>query len=101
MARWITLLKAPFNFHWPRQSAVTCIRETGEFFVKDELADAAVKSGYAIEGKASEPKKATTPRRRATTRKNASNARQPDRVGPAGVLPHGRPDDSAPLDHAG
>jgi hypothetical protein len=51
MARWITV-RAPFNFTWPSR-AVTHFADAdlGEHMVKDELADFAVKKGYATEGK--------------------------------------------------
>lgn len=49
--RWITVIKAPFNYYWPDRSAVSCVRETGETFEKAELCDYAVSNGYAIEGR--------------------------------------------------
>jgi len=52
MARWITIIKAPFDYPWPDRSAITAFTATGEQFVKDEVADFAVRKGYALEGKA-------------------------------------------------
>jgi hypothetical protein len=54
MARWITVTKAPFDYVWPGRSAITAFAEKdlGEHFVKDEIADFAVKGGFAKEGKA-------------------------------------------------
>jgi hypothetical protein len=104
MARWITLHKAPFNFEWPGRTAVTVIRATGEHYVKDELADKAIATGYASEGKASEPKpakSATTRRRGATKAKDASHSRKPARVDRADLAADDRADDSATVADAG
>jgi hypothetical protein len=74
VARWITIIKAPFDYRWPDRSAITAFSETGEHMVKDEIADFAVRSGYAIEGKADPSVRSTKgkrPRRRARTAANA------------------------------
>lgn len=48
--RWITVRK-PFDYMWPGRSAMTHFAEPGDQLVKAEVADFAVKSGYATEGK--------------------------------------------------
>lgn len=101
MATRVNMLKVPFNYYWPKVSAVTCIRETGPVLLKDEVAEAAISQGYAVPFDPAKPKRATKPRKAARKRGNAADARQPDRVGPAGVLPHGGADDSAPVADAG
>ena len=99
MAKRVKFLRAPWNYYWPGVSAVSCVRETGPALLKDQMADAAIREGYAV---LFEPeKKATTRRRAATTPKNAADTGQPDRVGPADILPHGGPVDSAPVADAG
>jgi len=98
MPRWINLIGAPFDYHWPDRSAVTHYSENGDFFVKDEVADYAVKRGLALEGKAdaaSRSRKGKTPARKRPTRGRASNARAVPPVGDKGVpaadRPAGRP----------
>jgi len=39
VARWITIIKAPFDYRWPDRSAITAFSATGEHMVKDEIAD--------------------------------------------------------------
>jgi hypothetical protein len=52
MARWITVKKAPFDYRFPYRTAITAFTDPGEYFVKDEVAEFAVRNGYAREGKA-------------------------------------------------
>lgn len=54
MARWITIKAdaVPFDYRWPDRSALTAFAIPGEQMVKDEVADWAVKKGFASEGKA-------------------------------------------------
>lgn len=102
MAKRVNMLKAPFNYHWPKVQAVTCVRETGPVLLKDEVADAAIAQGYAVPFEpAQRAKKATTRRKPATRASDAAHAREADGMGPAGVLPHGGPDDGAPVADAG
>jgi hypothetical protein len=82
MARWITVSK-PFDYPWPGRSAITAFSEDhlGEHFVKDELADFAVKSGYATEGKVDEAArstKGTGSRRSSRRKKDAASAKTAD-----------------------
>ncbi len=103
--RRINVLHVPFNFQWPKASVVTCIREKGVVLVKNEVADAAVKAGYAIEVEpepvASAPKRAT---RRRSSVKPAVDAADPGP--PAGVdredlALHDRADDQSAVADAG
>lgn len=99
-ARWITIFRVPFDYEWPGRSAVTCYSAPGEYYVKAEVADAAVPR-YATEGKASEPKPATTRRRRATPRSDAANPRPAAPMDRKGVAVPDLPDDFPPVDDAG
>lgn len=68
MARRIDIVRAPFDYEWPKVQAVTHFTQKGRFLVKDEVADFAVRKGYATEApedKTAAPKRAT--RRRAQT----------------------------------
>jgi hypothetical protein len=99
MAKRVKFLRAPWNYYWPHASAVSVVRETGPVLLKDQMAEAAIREGYAVPF---EPEKKATPRRvSATRRRNAADTGQPDRVGPADILPHGGPVDSAPVADAG
>lgn len=93
MPRWINIIGAPFDYEWPGRSAVTHFSANGDFMVKDEVADFAVKRGYALEGKtdqASRSRKGKTPRAKRVTRPRAAK--------PAAVAPVG---DSRPADAGG
>jgi len=80
VARWITIIKAPFDYRWPDRSAITAFSATGEHMVKDEIADFAVKSGYAIEGKA-DPTVRSTKGKRPRRAKTAANPKPGASVG--------------------
>lgn len=75
MPRWITVTKAPFDYRWPDRSAITAFTANGEFLVKDEVADFAVKRGYATEGKANGSKTRST---KGKTRRRARAKVRPD-----------------------
>jgi hypothetical protein len=60
--RRINMTTVPFNYHWPRASAVTVVRDLGEVLLKDEVADAAVARGYGVE--MAPPAKEGTPTKR-------------------------------------
>lgn len=101
MAKRINILKAPFNYYWPKVSAVTCISELGAHLVKDEIADAAIKAGYA---ELIEDKKTATRRPRSAksaVNEPATDTRQPAPVDGAGLSPDDSADVCAPLDGAG
>lgn len=108
MARWITV-RQPFNYHWPDRSAVTHFKEPGDQFVKDEVADFAVKKGYATEGKvdgSSRSSKGGKPKvRKARAKKDAPPVEAADH-GPAEGVDHAdhadadRPDDGRIVDGA-
>lgn len=100
--RRIDVLKAPFNFQWPKASVVSCIRETGIALVKDEVADAAIKAGYAIEYEpAPAPKRATRRRSSAIKASDAADPGKPAGVDRADLAPDDRADDSAAVADAG
>lgn len=110
MRKRIQIVKAPFNYRWPNRARVSVVRQTGIYPVGDgeghvaaDVAQAALEQGYAVPFNPAPAKKATTPRRRATRKADAatSDTGKTDRVGPAGILPHGGPVDSAPVDDAG
>lgn len=85
----ITFIKVPYNHYWDRNS-VSCYRQLGEQLVKAEVADAAVKAGYAIEA----PRKATSRRTSAKARADAGpDIRKDAGMGGTGVAA----DDSAGL----
>lgn len=101
MPRWINIIGAPFDYYWPDRSAVTHFSENGDFMVKDEVADFAVKRGLALEGKkdgASRSLKGkTAPRKRATTRRAAKPRTVPP-VGDKSTVGADRSADRAALD---
>jgi hypothetical protein len=108
MPKRIQIVKAPFNYH--RGARVSVVRQTGIYPVGDgeghiaaDIAKAAIEQGYAVPFNPAPAKSATTPRRRATRKADAatSDTGRTDRVGPAGILPHGGPDDRAPVADAG
>lgn len=47
MAKRIRVTRVPFNYYWPKVSAVSCINQLGPALVKDEIAEAAIARGYA------------------------------------------------------
>lgn len=101
--RWITLLKAPYNFYHSR-GAVSCIRETGEHMVPAALADDAVNRGYATEGRAKDSttrsRKGKSPRKRksATAKADAgTNLGSDAGMGGTGVSTPHRPGVRQPL----
>lgn len=84
--RWITIIKAPFDYYWPDRSAVTCFRETGEFFEKAEICDYAVANGYALEGRDSSSR--TRSRKGKTSRRKSAKPKTdagPDKANDAGM----------------
>lgn len=80
MARWITIHTVPFDYPWPGRTAITAFTGKGEFYLKDEIADFAVKKGYATEGRASE-QKTSAPKRATKGRAKATNQGRTRRVG--------------------
>lgn len=116
MTKRIQIVKAPFNYRWPNRARVSVVRQTGiypvgegEGHIPPDVAKAALEQGYAIPfnpapaAKPAPAKKATTPRRRATRKADAatSDTGSPDRMGSAGILPHGGTVHRAPVDDAG
>jgi hypothetical protein len=112
MARWITVHKA-FDYRFPDRSAILHFAEHPQYpfpreeYVKDEIAEFAIKRGYATEGKASgsttKSRKGKTERpKRARTAGNASTAnRRPNaRVGSADVPAAGGAGDGNGVDQA-
>jgi hypothetical protein len=103
--RRINVLHAPFNFQWPKASVVTCIRKTGIALVKDEVADAAVKAGYAIEIEPAPallvPKRATRRRSSAKPKADAANPGQPAGVDREDLAPDDRADAQPAVADAG
>lgn len=87
MPRWVTVRK-PFNYHWPDRSAVTSFKEPGDQFVKDEVADFAVKGGYATEGKVDETSRSHKGKRRASRRKKEAPAAKAADTGSAARVDH-------------
>lgn len=61
MARWIHVHEqaVPFDYPWPGVTARTAFTAAGDHFVKDEIADFAVRKGYADEGKADASSRST------------------------------------------
>jgi hypothetical protein len=100
MAKRVNMLRAPFNYYWPKVTAVTCVRETGPVLLKDEVADAAIKQGYAVPFDPA-PKRATTRRKPATSRGNASDTGQPARMDRADMAAHDSAGGESPVDDAG
>lgn len=99
MARRINLLVAPWNYYWPDRSAVTCLSQTGPLLVKDQIAEAAIKAGVAIEF---DPVTKPATKRRASARKGrAPNARQPARMDREDMAAADRADGGATVDDAG
>ena len=47
MGKRVNMIRVPFNYYWPKVSAVTCITQLGPVLVKDEVADAAIERGFA------------------------------------------------------
>lgn len=86
-SRRIMVIKAPWDYYWPKVSAMTCIRVTGPALVKDQLADAAIAAGIAIE---IETKPATKRRRSAKPKGNAANTGQSARMDRANLAAHDR-----------
>lgn len=104
--RRINVLHVPFNFQWPKASVVTCIREKGVVLVKNEVADAAVKAGYAIEVEpapepAAKPKRATRARKPAKPEPDAADPGQPAGVDREDLALHDRADAQPPVADAG
>lgn len=102
MARWINIA-SPFNYHWPDRSAVTHYAETGDHFVKDEVADFAVEEGYASEGKADASSRSSKGRkgRRATKEPATADTAEPRTAAPVGdqdVADADRAADRSPVD---
>lgn len=100
MARWIHVTKAPFDYRWPDVMAITAFTETGDHFVKDEIADFAVDKGYASEGKADKRSRSVKGKRD----KGAATAKAADigpaaRVDNAGAAVDDRAADRLPVDH--
>ena len=97
MARWITIIKTPFDHRWP-SGAITHYTKTGEFLVKDEVAERAVARGYAFEGKASDIRSSKTAGagRVRRARKEPAAAKTANIGGTAGVAAAHLPDDDRP-----
>lgn len=77
-SRWITV-REPFNYTWASR-AVTHFHTPGEYRVKNEVADEAVKRGYATEGKATggeDAKAADTGRQSPVGDEDAAGADRP------------------------
>lgn len=86
MARWINV-KKPFSYHWRDFSAMTDFvgpRDIGDHYVKDEIADYAVKHGYASEGKKKASSRSTkgskSTRGKASKASTALDAGEPTRA---------------------
>lgn len=90
--RWITVRRA-FDYHWPGRSAVTAFREPGEYMVKAEVANFAVRNGHATEGKAdgSEARSRKGKTARPKNAKVAAEELPPAKAADAGTV--------APVDH--
>lgn len=97
MPRWITVRK-PFDYHWPGRSAVTAFREDhlGDHFVKDEVADFAVREGYADEGKSDEASRSSKGKRPKNAK--ASDIGRKQAVDHESVADADRSADREPLD---
>jgi hypothetical protein len=101
MAKRINMVKVPFNYYWPKVSAVTCISELGAHLVKDEIADAAIGAGYA---ELIEDKKTATRRPRSAksaVNEPATDTREPAPMDGAGLSPDDSADLRAAVDDAG
>jgi len=105
MAKRINILKAPYNYYWPKVSAVTCIRETGPALVKDEVAADAIARGYAEPFEPAAPvRKPATRRRKAVSKapdEPATDTRHADRMDRADMAAADRAGGVAPDDDAG
>lgn len=109
MARRVQLLKAPYDHYWKQSSAMTVWREPGVYLVKDEVAEAMIAKGYAIEitepSRNAPTQKPKVTRRRTSRKKvgdeNPNPSGRSDRVDRAHLAPADSADGVAPLADAG
>jgi hypothetical protein len=87
--RWITV-REPFDYHWPGRAAVTAFSkdDLGEHYVKAEVADFAVESGYATEGKLDGSARSSKDRRPKQSRRDEqeTTAAEAADAGSAGIV---------------
>lgn len=100
MATRINMLKVPFDYYWPKASAVTCISQLGPVLVKDEVAEAAIGRGYAEPFDPAE-KITRTPAKRARKRRGSTNTRSTGNVDRADMAAPDSADRIAPVDDSG
>lgn len=107
MARRVQLLKAPYDHYWKQSSAMTVWREPGTYLVKDEVAEAMIAKGYAIEVPS---QKEPTPKPKVTRRRSSRKKAGDENPNPSGrsvgmdrahLAPADSADGVAPLADAG